>query len=138
MVLAGVLNSVKHHDLGLLKGMFQYVVVDAASAMSDLNWHVWELADLIMVVLSPDITPKQAESFFRVSLAGEKPFGEAAFVSFVNLGVPFVLSHLVHPSAMALKGLARRLIAPCVQSPEPTSKERRGVLNWLRSGAAGA
>lgn len=138
MVLAGALNSVKHHDLGLLKGMFECVVVDGASAMSDLNWHVWELADLIMVVLSPDITRKQAKSFFHVSLAGEIPFGEAAFVSSVNLGVPLVLSHPVHPSAMALKGLARRLIARCVQSPEPTSKERRGVLNWLRSGAAGA
>jgi len=158
--------------LDFLKGMFQYVVVDTASAMSDLNWHVWELSDLIVVVLSPDInswrsssrmldafrylgipsqkvtllynhispvstlSPKQAESFFHLSLAGEIPFGEAAFISSVNLGVPLVLSHPVHPSVLALKGLARKLVTSHAQPLESTTKERRGVLGWLRSGAA--
>jgi pilus assembly protein CpaE len=157
--------------LNLLKEMFQYVVVDSASAMSDLNWHVWELSDLVMMVLTPDInswrlsaraldafrylgipsqkvallynhvssvsalTPRQAESFFRLSLAGEIPYGEAAFVSSVNLGVPLVIGQPAHPSVTAVKELARKLITNHAEPLETNAKERRGVLAWLRSGA---
>jgi len=41
--------------LVFLRKTFQYVVVDTASAMSDLNWRVFELSDLILVILTADI-----------------------------------------------------------------------------------
>lgn len=125
--------------LDVLKGIFQYVVVDTASAMSDLNWSVLELSDLILVILTSDInswkagsraldmfkalnislqkvvlmynhnspvsglTVRQAESFFRFPLAGEIPYGGAAFLSSVNVGVPLLVNHPTHPIAATLK-----------------------------------
>jgi pilus assembly protein CpaE len=158
--------------LDILAGMFQYVVVDSASALNDLNWHVWELSSLVMLILTPDInswrlssrmldafrylgipsqkvalvynhissvsalSPKQAESFFRVALAGEIPYGAAAFVSSVNLGVPLVIGQPLHPSVLALKELVRRLVTSQAEPQESKETERQGVLGWLRAGAA--
>jgi len=155
--------------LTILKETFQYVVVDTASALSDLNWSVLELSDLIMVILTSDInswkagsraldifksldislqkvvlvynhnspasalTPRQAESFFRFPLASEIPYGGAAFLSSVNLGVPLLLNHPDHPATVALKELARKLIT---RQPEPVSapaEESRGILARLRT-----
>ena len=48
--------------LTLLKETFQYTVVDTASVMSDLNWTILELSDLIMVILTSDINSWKAGS----------------------------------------------------------------------------
>ena len=155
--------------MGVFKETFQYVVVDAGSAMSDLNLSVLELSDLIIVILTSDInswkagstaleifhsldispqkvmlvynhnspasapTPKQAESFFRLPLAGDIPYGGAVFLSSINRGVPLLLDHPGHPTAVAVKELTGKLIA---SQPGPVSSpanESRGIFARLRS-----
>jgi len=132
--------------LTLLPELFQYVVVDTSSTLNGLNWSVFDLSDLIIMVLTADInswkaairtlemfktlnipqhkvvlvynhvspisalSPRQAESYLHLPLVGDIPHGGAAFLSSVNVGVPLLLSHPEHPTATAIKELARKLV----------------------------
>ena len=60
--------------LAQLKGIYDYIVVDTASSLSDLTLAVLEGSDKILLVIAPDIpTIKNARLFFEVMEALDHP-----------------------------------------------------------------
>ena len=67
--------------LAQLKGIYDYVVVDTASSLSDLTLAVLESSDKIFLVITPDIpTIKDASLFFEVMEAFNHPLEDIMLV----------------------------------------------------------
>lgn len=67
--------------LSRLKSIYDYIVVDTASSLSDLTLAVLEGSDKILLVITPDIpTIKNARLFFEVMEALEHPLEEMILV----------------------------------------------------------
>jgi len=52
---AAIQSDTVRHILTFLRSSFQYVVVDTASTLDDVNWSALELSDLVMMIVTPDI-----------------------------------------------------------------------------------
>jgi pilus assembly protein CpaE len=84
--------SLLHTVLPMLKGKFEYIVVDTASSFSEVTLAAFDLSDLIIVVLSPDLASlKVGTAAMDVFQALDYPKGRLAVVinwTFPRGGLP--------------------------------------------------
>ena len=79
------------------------------------------------------LTPSQAESFFRQSLAGEIPYGGTAFLSSINVGVPLSLHNPTQPSAVAIKEFTKKLVTRQLPLVDPSVEKKGSIRSRSRS-----
>ncbi len=95
--------------LAQLKSMYDYIVVDTASSLSDLTLAVLEGSDKILLVITPDIpTIKDARLFFEVMEALGHPLEDIMLVlnkvdRRASIQEENIKAHIKHPIASRIR-----------------------------------
>jgi pilus assembly protein CpaE len=109
--------------LEYLRHMYEYVIVDTASLLTDITLAAIDVSDLLVLVTTQDIPENLKQEVVSVI-----PFDEQTATKAVNRGVPFVLDNKNQPAARGVFSLAesvRARVAAQEASAEPNRAVRR-------------
>ncbi len=99
LVAPGILNAV----LEKMRHLYQYIVIDTASTLSDATLTVLDAADHIVLVITPSIPAiKDAKLFFEVTEALEYPLSKTVLVlnkagRHTNIRAEDIQNHIKYP-----------------------------------------